>query len=97
MASSQSILREKLFLDESRKLKDNGYHNDTQDWSDAWFADMKDEGEKPIFGYFGPAWLINYTLAPNCGGEKVGEGTYGDWAISQSPIGFSWRWYISLS
>ncbi len=82
--------KREAFLDESKKLKDNGYDNDTQDWSDAWFADMKDEGEKPIFGYFGPAWLINYTLAPNCGGEKVGEGTYGDWAICQSPIGFSW-------
>jgi len=66
------------FLDVSKKLKDNNYHNDTQDWSDAWFADMKGEGEKGIFGFFGPAWLINYTLAPNCGGEAVGEGTYGD-------------------
>ena len=32
------------FLDLSKKLKDNGYHNDTQDWTDAWFADMKDAG-----------------------------------------------------
>lgn len=78
------------FLDLSKKLKDNGYHNDTQDWQDAWFADMKGEGEKEILGFFGPAWLINYTLAPNCGGEAVGEGTYGDWAICESPIGFFW-------
>lgn len=34
------------FLDISKKLKDNGYHNDTQDWTDAWFADMKDAGPK---------------------------------------------------
>lgn len=78
------------FLDLSKKLKDNGYHNDTQDWQDAWFADMKGEGEKGIFGFFGPAWLINYTMAPNCGGEKVGEGTYGDWAVCTPPIGFFW-------
>ena len=51
---------------------------------------MKGEGPKQIFGFFGPAWLINYTLAPNCGGEKVGEGTYGDWAICEPPIGFFW-------
>ena len=51
---------------------------------------MKGEGSKPVFGFFGPAWLINYTLAPNCGGEKTGEGTYGDWAICDSPIGFFW-------
>ncbi len=78
------------FLDLSKKLKDNGYHNDTQDWGDAWFADMKGEGEKEVLGFFGPAWLINYTMAPNCGGEAVGEGTYGDWAVCESPIGFFW-------
>jgi hypothetical protein len=82
--------KREAFLDLSKKLKDNGYHNDTQDWQDAWFADMKGEGEKQIFGFFGPAWLINYTLAPNCGGEKVGEGTYGDWAVCAPPVGFFW-------
>ncbi len=78
------------FLDLSKKLKDNGYHNDTQDWQDAWFADMQGVGEKPIFGFFGPAWLINYTMAPNCGGSAAGEGTYGDWAVCEPPIGFFW-------
>ena len=29
------------FLDFSKKLMDNEYHNNTEDWSDAWFADMK--------------------------------------------------------
>ncbi len=82
--------KREAFLDISKKLKDNGYHNDTQDWQDGWFADMKGEGAKEVLGFFGPAWLINYTIAPNCGGEKVGEGTYGDWAICESPIGFFW-------
>ncbi len=82
--------KREAFLDHSMKLKENGYHNDTQDWQDAWFADMKGVGEKEIFGYFGPAWLINYTLAPNCGGEAKGEGTYGDWAICEPPLGFFW-------
>ena len=78
------------FLDLSMELKANGYHNDTQDWTDAWYADMKGVGDKEVFGFFGPAWLINYTMAPNCGGSKVGEGTYGDWAVCESPIGFFW-------
>ena len=78
------------FLALSKKLKDNGYHNDTQDWQDAWFADMQGVGEKPIFGFFGPAWLINYPMAPNCGGSAAGEGTYGDWAVCEPPIGFFW-------
>lgn len=78
------------FLDMSMELKENGYYNDTQDWTDAWFADMKGAGAKPVFGFFGPAWLINYTLAPNCGGTAPGEGTYGDWAVCEPPIGFFW-------
>ena len=43
------------FLELSKKLKDNGYFNDTRDWQDAWFADMKGEGAKPVLGFFGPA------------------------------------------
>lgn len=78
------------FLDISMRLKENGYHNDTQDWTDAWFADMKDAGAQPIFGFFGPAWLINYVMAGNSGGSKPGEGTYGDWAVCEPPVGFFW-------
>lgn len=78
------------FLDLSMSLMENGYHNDTRDWSDAWFADMAGVGDKGIFGFFGPAWLINYTMAGNSGGSAVGEGTYGDWAVCEPPIGFFW-------
>ncbi len=89
--------KREAFLDISKNLTDNGWSNLTQDWQDAWFADMKGEGAKPVFGFFGPAWLINYTLAPNCGGTAVGEGTYGDWAVCDSPIGFFWggTWLIA--
>jgi hypothetical protein len=76
--------KREAFLDISKKLKDNDYHNDTQDWTDAWFADMKDAGAKKIFGYFGPAWLINYVMAGN-----VGD-TFGDWAVCVPPVGFFW-------
>ena len=89
--------KREAFLDLSKQLKDGGFYNDTQDWQDAWFADMKGEGAQPIFGFFGPAWLINYVIAPNCGGTAVGEGTYGDWAICEPPIGFFWggTWVIA--
>lgn len=76
--------KREAFLDLSKELKDKGYHNDTQDWQDAWYADMKDAGEKKIFGFFGPAWLINYVLAGNSGD------TYGDWAVCEPPVGFFW-------
>ena len=78
------------FLDQSMLLKKNGYHNDTQDWTDAWFGDMKDANPKKIFGFFGPAWLINYVIAGNSGGSAPGEGTYGDWAVCEPPVGFFW-------
>lgn len=85
------------FLDISKTLKDKGYSNDTQDWTDAWYADMKGIGAQPVFGFFGPAWLINYVMAGNSGGTKVGEGTYGDWAVCQPPAGFFWggTWLVA--
>jgi len=89
--------KREAFLDWSKKLKDNGYHNDTQDWQEAWFADMQGTGPQPIFSFFGPAWLINYVMAGNSGGTKIGEGTYGDWAVCKPPIGFFWggTWVIA--
>ena len=82
--------KREALLDYSKTLTDNGWSNQTQDWQDAWFADMKGVGDKEVLGFFGPAWLINYTIAPNCGGSKPGEGTYGDWGVCNSPVGFFW-------
>lgn len=90
------------FLDISKMLTDKGYSNITTDWSTEWQNDMK--GDSKVFGFFGPAWLINYTLAPNSGSYeqqedgsqkflgyfKDGIGSAGDWAVCNSPVGFSW-------
>lgn len=73
-----------IFMDYAKKLHDNGYTNGTTQWSEEWFDGMQDEAEKPVFGYFGPAWLVNYTLEPNCGE------TYGDWAVCAPPADFFW-------
>lgn len=78
------------YLDHAKRLYDEELMNDTTSWQEGWFADMKGEGEREVFAFFGPAWLINYTLAPNCGGTAVGEGTYGDWAVCNAPEGFFW-------
>ncbi len=82
--------RREVFLDDAMKLIDNDYTNNTRQWSDEWYSDMKDEGEKKIFGFLGPAWLSNYVIMNYNGGETVGEGTYGDWAICNPPAGFFW-------
>jgi hypothetical protein len=78
------------FFDITKILTDNGYHNHTLEWTDSWYNDMQGIGEQPVFGFFGPAWFINYTLAPNCGGTVPGEGTYGDWRVCEPPTGFFW-------
>ncbi len=82
-----------LFMDVSKRLTDNGYSNGTVDWSDAWFADMAGAGEKEVFGYFGPFWLITYNMSMPyyCGDDpstEEHEGTYGDWAVCNAPVGF---------
>ncbi|MDO5400797.1 MAG: carbohydrate ABC transporter substrate-binding protein [Eubacteriales bacterium] len=82
--------KREAFLDLSKKLTDEGYSNGSVDWQEGWFADMNGSSAANAFGFFGPAWLINYTLAPNCGGTAPGEGTYGDWAVCNPPIGFFW-------
>ncbi|MCR5088467.1 MAG: extracellular solute-binding protein [Oscillospiraceae bacterium] len=82
--------KREAFLDLSKELKDNGYHNDTQDWTEAWYADMQGAGEKQVLGFYGPAWLINYVMAGNSGGSAPGEGTYGDWGVCPSNVGFFW-------
>ena len=89
--------KREAFLDYAKQLSDNGYSNGTQDWKDAWYADMAGSGEKPVFGYFGPAWLINYVMVSNSGATFHNDGTlaeaggtYGDWAICMPPVGFFW-------
>ena len=82
--------KREAFLDLSKELKDNDYHNDTQDWTEAWYADMQGVGAKPVLGFYGPAWLINYVMAGNSGGSQPGEGTYGDWGVCPSNVGFFW-------
>jgi len=72
------------FLDLSRQLTDNRFSNETEDWQEPWFADMAGIGPQPVFGFFGPAWLINYVMSGNAGD------TYGEWAICEPPNGFSW-------
>ncbi len=81
------------YLDLAKRLWDEGYTNNTIYWQDGWYDDMKGTGEKEILGYFGPSWFVNYVLRYSCGGDKVGEGTYGDWAVCEPPLGFFWSGY----
>ena len=76
--------KREAFLDYAKKLTDEGYSNQTQDWTDDWYKDMAEAGDKKVLGFFGPAWLISYALAENSGD------TVGDWAVCAPPVYFSW-------
>ena len=80
--------KREAFLDYAYKLVDCDYTNNSTQWGDEWFLDIKGEGEKEIFGFLGPYWLVNYVMLPFSGGEAIGEGTYGDWAICIPPSDF---------
>ena len=96
--------KREAFLDYAKRLSDDGYSNGTQDWSPDWNKDMRQEGSRKVFGFFGPAWMINSVLNNQCGrivDEKTGEvlqnGTYGEWGICQAPVNFFWggTWVFS--
>lgn len=74
------------YLDIAKQLKDNDYMNDTSAWGEAWFADMTKSGN--VLGFYGPAWLANYTLGPNSG--EGDNSSAGDWAVCAPNVGFFW-------
>ena len=79
------------FLDISKRLRDNGYSNGTVVRSDEWRVDIAGNGEKEVFGFIGPSWMIHYEMSDYCGDDPLTEeyeGTYGDWAICNAPVGF---------
>ena len=79
--------REK-YMDLAKTITDKGYSNANDSWSQEWYADMRGEGRNKVFAYFGPAWLINYVMTGNSGGNKAGEGTYGQWRVCVPPVSF---------
>ena len=72
------------FMELHKALYQEGLMNDAGAWSEAWNADMGGLGEREVFSFFGPAWLINYVMI-----NHVGD-TYGDWAVTVPPTGFFW-------
>lgn len=82
--------KREAFLDLSKRMIDNEYTNGTDQWTDGWIKDMNDAGNKKIFGFFAPSWLIKNMAIYKWCGEAVGNGTYGDWALCVPPAGFFW-------
>jgi len=83
----------KRWIEQTKKYTDKGYNNKANLWSNESFKGAAKTGK--VFGYFGPAWFIDFCLAPatldNPDAPKtVGNGSYGDWAFCMGPQGFSW-------
>lgn len=82
------------WIDQTKEYTDNGYNQKTSLWADDWTAGMGKDGN--VFGYFMPAWGINFSLADGSGSKKdkdgnyTGGGSYGDWALCTGPQSFNW-------
>ena len=77
------------WIEQTKEYTDKGYNNKTSLWSSEWAQGMKKNGN--VFGYFGPAWFVDFSLAPNTEDNPgAKDGSYGDWAFCKGPQGFSW-------
>ncbi len=73
------------WVNDSKVLVDAGYTGTHDLWSADWSAGFFPEGK--VFCYFGPAWLVNYSMSA----DKEGSiGFNGGWAATEGPQGFFW-------
>jgi multiple sugar transport system substrate-binding protein len=78
------------YMDICRVLHDNRWEGRVGQWSEGWFAGMKDELKDEngksveVFSYFLPTWGLHYVLKTNA------PGTSGDWAMVQGPSSYRW-------
>ena len=72
------------YLSIAKKLKDNDLTNNTLQWSESWNMDMREEGRRKVFAFFGPAWFLNYNMRFT-GGVRPGDGSFGKWRVCNPP------------
>lgn len=77
------------YLDIAKKVKDEDLSNESPAWDTPWYNDMMGLGDRQVFCFFGPAWLINYVMVRD-GQKAEGEATFGDWRVCTPPVGFFW-------
>lgn len=75
----------KKWVDDSKALVDAGYTGTHDLWLDDWKKGFYPEGK--VFAYFGPAWLVNFSMAADVEGSI---GYNGGWAAAEGPQGFFW-------
>lgn len=75
----------KLWVDDSKALVDAGLVGTMKLWDDDWKLGFFPEGK--VFGYFGPAWLVNFSMSAE---EEGSVGYNGGWGGTQGPQGYFW-------
>ena len=73
------------WVDDSKELVDAGETGTAELWSDDWKKGFYPEGK--VFRYFGPAWLVNFSMAAEDEGSIA---NLGGWGATQGPEGFYW-------
>ena len=73
------------WVDDSKKLVDAKEAGTFDMWSDDWSKGFYPDGK--VFCYFGPAWLVNFSMAADTEGSI---GYNGGWGAAQGPQGFFW-------
>ncbi len=74
-------------------LEFNEYTNQSGWWSESWYADMSGTGERPVFAFFGPEWMLDFSM-----GMYAGD-TLGKWNITEAPLNAYWgsTWIVPSS
>lgn len=73
------------WVEDSKALVDAGETHTYELWSDDWSKGFYPDGK--VFAYFGPAWLINFSMAADTEGSIANQG---GWGAVEGPQGFYW-------
>jgi hypothetical protein len=81
------------WVDQTKEFSDNDYNQRTRLWDTAWGTGMS--ADSKVFGYFAAPWFVNFTLldyakAPGNDAVEIGNGSVGDWAITDGPASSYW-------
>ncbi len=73
------------WVKDSKAMVDAGYTGTHDLWSSDWSAGFFPEGKTVC--YFGPAWLVNFSMSADVEGSI---GNQGGWGATEGPQGFFW-------
>lgn len=73
------------WVEDSKELVDAGTIGTHELWGDDWKKGFFPEGK--VFAYFGPAWLVNFSMAAD---QEGSIGNLGGWGATEGPQGFFW-------